>query len=513
MTQAYKKQAIPPSRNGKSSRGMGVEYLTTLNVKERQTDLTEIQKFSITSSNYTLQLHRHLQNLITHAPLQPYDPDYMIYRETGGRRKPVESKAKLPPEEERRLSLKRKTLSRAESTREHLETQYMSLRAHYVAASQRLATSRLGTDGVCKLLMSLTERRSKALGYRRVRLNVAREIQQVINLRLGALKSPTPELEPNFADAAELVKVWDLIENTVVASEQGCWDKELGGLVGESLKGNFKKEDGGNRKNVPRQPLKNQVTATKPPILWENSTHPTNTPRGLPLLLTPLSSYPSKACAASYSSVFGAGGKSLGWIEGGMPNSNSVREIEQNSLASIKAECEHLSAQAVELRKETIKVQALTVEKRKQTQTINNNLQMVRTETEAVLSRHQLVLDTPEGQSASSTLRAALANKAEADKMAKEAEEESQGESEGEDVEVESNQETAGGFMSGGAKGKAVSSPKNVKGEESAEDMMSLLTKGSEIMMAKEEENLDSDDGGEKTEEEMGEEEEEEEEE
>lgn len=154
---------------------------------------------------------------------------------------------------ERRLSLKRKTLSRAESTREHLETQYMSLRAHYVAASQRLATSRLGTDGVCKLLMSLTERRSKALGYRRVRLNVAREIQQVINLRLGALKSPTPELEPNFADAAELVKVWDLIENTVVASEQGCWDKELGGLVGESLKGNFKKEDGGNRKNVPRQ--------------------------------------------------------------------------------------------------------------------------------------------------------------------------------------------------------------------------------------------------------------------
>lgn len=37
MTQAYKKQAIPPSRNGKSSRGMGVEYLTTLNVKERQT--------------------------------------------------------------------------------------------------------------------------------------------------------------------------------------------------------------------------------------------------------------------------------------------------------------------------------------------------------------------------------------------------------------------------------------------------------------------------------------------
>jgi len=74
---------------------------------------------------------------------------------------------KLPPEEERKLLAQKKKLATAESTRELLETQYMSLRAHYVAASQRLAASRLGTDAINKNLQGLVERRAAAMAYRR----------------------------------------------------------------------------------------------------------------------------------------------------------------------------------------------------------------------------------------------------------------------------------------------------------------------------------------------------------
>ena len=51
----------------------------------------------------------------------------------------------------------------------------MSLRAHYVSASQRLATSRLGTDAVTKALHGLVERRATSMAFRRVRLAIARE--------------------------------------------------------------------------------------------------------------------------------------------------------------------------------------------------------------------------------------------------------------------------------------------------------------------------------------------------
>ena len=59
----------------------------------------------------------------------------------------------------------------------------MSLRAHYVSASQRLATSRLSTDAICKSLQSTADRRAKAVAYRRARLAVAREVQAVIKFR------------------------------------------------------------------------------------------------------------------------------------------------------------------------------------------------------------------------------------------------------------------------------------------------------------------------------------------
>ncbi|GMI10749.1 hypothetical protein TrVE_jg12878 [Triparma verrucosa] len=471
MTQAYKKQSVPPSRSGKTSRGMGVSYLTTLTSQERQKDLTEIQKFSITSSNYTLQLHRHLQNLITHGPIQPYDPDYMIYRETGGRRKPVESKAKLPPEEERRLSQKRKNLSRAESTRENLETQYMSLRFHYVSASQRLATSRLSTDNVCKVLMGVGERRGRGLGYRRVRMGVAREIKKVIEERLKKIQGEI--IEPQTEGTAELTTVWDNIENTLVAAEQACWDKELSGIVQESLKGNFKKEDGALRKNNPRQPLKSQVKAAKPPILWENSIEPP-VPRGLPLLLTPLSSDPMKACASSYATIFGSSASSLTWLETGMPNSTLVRESELDSLAMIKAECAALTEKATSLRLSTLKTQAETSLHRSNTQSLNSRLQFLRTETEAILSRHQLVVDSSNTSRQSSTLEYAFARSLTAQELANSASAQPDSDSE-EEPEIAST--TQSGFMSGSK--KASNSPKGPSSNQE-DGMMELLARASE---------------------------------
>ena len=136
----------------------------------------------------------------------------------------------------------------------------------------------------------------------------------------------------------------------------------------------------------------------------QNSTAP-QTPRGQSLLLSPLSSFPDKSAAASYSGAFGSSPYDLAWLESGLPSSTSARERDQDSLAALRAECDRLSKQSSRLRQETLELQRKHAACRKETEEVNAGLGALRTETEAVLSRHLLVLDTPEAKKASNTLR------------------------------------------------------------------------------------------------------------
>ena len=92
---------------------------------------------------------------------------------------------RIDPEEEKRLALLRKRVAASEARREVLETEYLSLRAHYVHESHKLRRVRSAVTGQTKLLRDLVERRGMALAMRRVKCAVAREILHAFEIRGG----------------------------------------------------------------------------------------------------------------------------------------------------------------------------------------------------------------------------------------------------------------------------------------------------------------------------------------
>ncbi|GMI36000.1 hypothetical protein TrCOL_g4415 [Triparma columacea] len=427
------KEPVKGLARGKSSRGIGVPYLSTLNDEEITKDLQAIDKFSLMAQNYSSQLHSHLNNINGNAP-QSYDPSEVVLQQEQSYRKYKQKSEKLQPakpalapEEERKVIAQKKKLANAEATRELLETQYMSLRAHYVSASQRLATSRLGTDAVTKALHGLVERRATSMAFRRVRLAIAREVLGVLRARNKAgTEKPAKGKKPSKAAAAaaaddamdvdgngNLSECWDKVEKGLLEAELACSDESLevsclsahgvGGNGGSKAKGG--KGDGkrGN-KSLKAQVALSQGGQRNSVITWENSPLP-STPHGLPLLLSVLGATPDKTAAASYGGIFGSSDKELTWLEVGMPRSMNVREDESESLVFIKEECSKMRQRTVDLRRETMELQRKTVLQRREGEKINANITMYRTETEAVLGRHHLVLETPEAKEASKTLR------------------------------------------------------------------------------------------------------------
>jgi len=161
---------------------------------------------------------------------------------------------KIDPEEEKRLSILRKRVAASEAKREVLETEYVSLRAHYVHESHRLNRSRKFVSGQHELLTELVKRRSKVLALRRVRCAVARDILACLEARSSVADSvmsntdssvvPVPpssateeamtELDGNYGDASttatanevpvDLIDVWATIESKLQEAELSCTD-------------------------------------------------------------------------------------------------------------------------------------------------------------------------------------------------------------------------------------------------------------------------------------------------
>ena len=95
---------------------------------------------------------------------------------------------RIDPEEEKRLSILRTRVAASEAKREILETEYLSLRAHYVHESHKLHRARSVVSGQMKLLKDLVQRRGEVLGLCRARYGIAREILHSLEYRSDALK-------------------------------------------------------------------------------------------------------------------------------------------------------------------------------------------------------------------------------------------------------------------------------------------------------------------------------------
>jgi len=96
---------------------------------------------------------------------------------------------RIDPEEEKRLSLLRKRVAQSEAKREVLETEYLSLRAHYVHQSHLLRTTRQAVTGQLSLLRLLSKKRGDVLALRRVRAAMAQDVLHTLLYRAQVQES------------------------------------------------------------------------------------------------------------------------------------------------------------------------------------------------------------------------------------------------------------------------------------------------------------------------------------
>ena len=201
---------------GMSSRSVGARVgtcLRTLSSDEVERDLRHIEAYSNACIAYAQQFfafkNRELVTKGIYGPVQPapgsinsqvaHDNDYLKITDedkqsastsnstvpVGGVAMPV----RIDPEEEKRFAILRKKIAASEAKREILETEYLSLRAHYVHESRQLSRVKNTVQGKLTLLQDLVNRRGEVLALRRVRCAMAKDVLCALKYRAHLIES------------------------------------------------------------------------------------------------------------------------------------------------------------------------------------------------------------------------------------------------------------------------------------------------------------------------------------
>lgn len=370
---------------------------------------------------------------------------------------------KIDPEEEKRISVLRKRVALSEAKREVLETEYVSLRAHYVHESHRLNRSRKFVSGQHELLTELVKRRSKVLALRRVRCAVARDILAYLEARASSADSvmnnsessvvPLPastKTDENMTELdvdkdataanevpVDLLDVWATIESKLQEAELSCTDIDTPEnliYIKKALfkdataldivhEGNANNSSGGRRSRSPMRingseddasMTKKKARADRAPsrrnsddasvsrgkmdtdnniIPWNCRVMP-RTPYGVALYLSNLSGAPDMAAAFACDGLFGSKPESLSWLEANLPTQAAPEaETDSKKLAAMKKELELLQNEMKSEIDLNSKIQSDIIEGKKRSDELTAMMIMLRTETEAVIQRHNQILE------------------------------------------------------------------------------------------------------------------------
>ena len=256
---------------------------------------------------------------------------------------------KIDPEEEKRLQQLRKKIHQSEFEREKLETEYLSLRAHYVHESQLVRKTRAYEMGRWKLLREVMTRRGKVLGLMRAKIAMGRDIESLLKYRgeladkiktgkidvddssdegdaksepaaiNGGDANATEEKKKGAEKAVDLVQVWNNINTQLKQAEMACNEIETPAVMSQMVVSSDKASNGNrsrspvrsdsdsgrNRKRSNSVTSEAESTSAKkkspiPPglephvIPWDCMVEP-QTPYEVPLLLSCLSSATDRA--------------------------------------------------------------------------------------------------------------------------------------------------------------------------------------------------------------------------
>lgn len=249
--------------------------------------------------------------------------------------------SRIDPEEEKRLSLLRKKMYASEYEREELEIRYLSLRAHYVHEVQLARKTRTYEMARWELLRGLVERRAKAVGLRRARVAMARDVESLLLAHSrGEMLTKDVEDDTTSVRAAEgdvktvngdsgdkqdeekaLITIWNDVIAQLKAADASCTEIETpaallqmtaatisdnnstnGARGGRSRSGSVtdetndeKNNDATGKMKASKSNSKGGTTTTNPHVItWDCIIEP-QTPYEVPILLSCLSSATDRA--------------------------------------------------------------------------------------------------------------------------------------------------------------------------------------------------------------------------
>jgi hypothetical protein len=404
---------------GMTARGIGARtHLTCLTPDEIERDLRHMEAYANACTSYAQQFFIfHNRALVQSGQFGPVTAPAVASTENyvnGEAFDPFRRTlpVRIDPEEEKRVLLLRKRIAASESQREILETEYMSLRAHYVYESQRLRRTRHAVDGQLTVLQDLVRRRGAVVALRRVRCAVARDILAALERRTAALaqgKSLGHESKPGSPDIFE---VWNEIEDLLREAEKLCRAVTIPedlALLRSDSRGKKKKD----KKNQSGDEEEERV------VSWDCRKMPA-APEAIPTLLSQMSSNPERvaawsklktlfwkiATAISPDIVIGCGGmfgskhSSMCWDTASLPRSCGKMSSEHDELLRLREEAQFLQDELENERATNKGLQLKIIGKRTRNDEMCAMMTLLRSETEAVLMRHNILLETKEAKGA-----------------------------------------------------------------------------------------------------------------
>jgi hypothetical protein len=282
---------------GMTARYIGARIqICGLTSEEIERDLRHMEAYAnaciIYSQQFFIHNNRALVDSEQFGPIN--DPKLLsVERFSGGEASELYHRTlpvRIDPEEEKRVSLLRKRIATSEAQREILESEYMSLRAHYVYESQRLRRTRHAVDGELTLLQNLVKRRGTVVALRRVRCAIARDILCILEkTNRGA---PSNYRKPDMISRnPDLLELWNHHEECLRQAALAC----LSVPIPEELlllKADPKVDKKKEKSNQIGDHDEDKI------IHWSCRSMPA-TPDAIPILLSQMSSNPERVAAWS----------------------------------------------------------------------------------------------------------------------------------------------------------------------------------------------------------------------
>ena len=318
---------------------------------------------------------------------------------------------RIDPDEEKRLQVLRSKIKTAEILREQAEQEYVAYRAHYVGQQHQTVQQTAASLAVLQWMQELVQKRAATVALQRVRLQITRDVFAALTVRqavlelpgvagslgnggggavptiaaVGALTTVAPHATRATEVASEMTSQWTALEDEFKAAVIAC--RQIQNSSASSGAG-----AGGKKKNGGIVPLKSTVLPA--------------TPVDVPLLLSATSKAPEKTLAFKVAGTFGAAQDSLVWMESYLPD-NTVEAVqaEKETVDALKEEVEFLQR---ELQGERAASQGFcqqTSNFRAQQDEWVAMIGLVRQETESVLHRHHILLESDVAVAASERLQ------------------------------------------------------------------------------------------------------------